>query len=105
MSDIQNITAVASLITPNDRSPVGGHIIVDATYVAEGRIYALEVSNGPAHVINEKSAAHLVKQLARDLYEAGHITPGEITDHMLRDTATRTEEEGELNDHYYRAAR
>lgn len=86
MSDIQNITAVGSLITPNDGSPVSGSIIVDATYVAEGRIYALKLSNGPAHIINEKSAARLAKELARDLYEAGHIMPGEITDHILRNT-------------------
>ena len=86
MTNIKLITAVGSLIVPNNGSPVGGSIIVDAANVAEGRIYALKLSNSSTHVINEKSAAHLAKQLARDLYEAGHIMPGEITDNMLRDT-------------------
>lgn len=85
MTNVKNITAVGSLITPSNGSPVGGSIIVDATYVAEGRIYALKLSNSPAHVINERSAARLVKELARDLYENGHITQGEITNHMRRD--------------------
>lgn len=84
MTNIELITAVGSLVVPDNGLTVSGSIIVDATHVDEGRIYALKLSNGSTHIINEKSAARLVKQLARDLYETGHIMPGEITDHMLR---------------------
>ena len=70
-------------------------IVQRAPNLADDPIYAVTVDNSPLHFISSRDAARLVKQLARDLYEAGHITPGEITDHMLRDTATRTEEEGE----------
>lgn len=89
MTNVKLITAVGSLVVPDNGSTVTGSIIVDATYVDEGRIYALKLSNGLTHIINEKSAARLVKELARDLYETGHINPGEITDCMLRDTAER----------------
>lgn len=86
MTNVKLITGMGSLVVPDNGAIVSGSIIVEATYVDEGRIYALKLSNGPTQIINEKSAARLVKELARDLYETGHITPGEITDHMLRST-------------------
>lgn len=86
MTSVKLITGMGSLVVPDNGATVSGSIIVEATYVDEGRIYALKLSNGPTQIINEKSAARLVKELALDLYEAGHITPGEITDHMLRNT-------------------
>ena len=57
-----------------------------APNLADGPIYAVTVDNSPLHMIAHGDAARLVLELARDLYEAGHITPGEITDHMLRNT-------------------
>lgn len=70
-------------------------IVQRAPNLANAPIYAVTLGSRPLRFISSREAARLVKELARELYEAGHITPGEITDHMQRDTATRTEEEGE----------
>lgn len=61
-------------------------IVQRAPNLADDPIYAVTVDNSPLHFISSRDAAHLVKELARDLYEAGHIMPGEITDCMLRNT-------------------
>lgn len=72
------------------------------TFATDGYTFCITVMISKEHgggafaiALNPANASRLVVELARDLYEAGHITPGEITDHMLRGTATRTEEEGE----------
>lgn len=61
-------------------------IVQRAPNLADDPIYAVTVDNSPLHFISSRDAARLVMELARDLYEAGHIMPGEIADHMLRDT-------------------
>lgn len=61
-------------------------IVQRAPNLADDPIYAVTVDNGPLHMITHGDAARLVMELARDLYEAGHIMPGEITDNMLRNT-------------------
>ena len=86
MSNVKNIAVVGSLITLYRGDPVEGHFRVDAATAGNERVYAFKPKNGLAHIINASAASRLVMGLARDLYEAGHITPGEIADHMLRET-------------------
>ena len=61
-------------------------IVQRAPNLADDPIYAVTADNSPLHMITHGDAARLVMELARDLYEAGRITPGEITDCMLRNT-------------------
>lgn len=86
MTNVENITTIGSMAFPGQGRHVNGTVTVDVNENDNVRVYALKPSHGSTHVITTAGASLLVMGLARDLYEAGHITPGEITDHMLRNT-------------------
>jgi len=50
-----------------------------APNLADDPIYAVAMDGSPLHFVTHVDAARLVKELARDLYEAGHGTPMNIT--------------------------
>lgn len=86
MTNIKNVTIIGSMAFPAQGEHAHSSVVVDVDGNDNVQLYALRPGHGPTHVITPSGAAFLVMELARDLYEAGHITPGEITDHMLRDT-------------------